>query len=152
MDFAIAPYIDFQPSAECIHAGHADAVQAARDFVAIAVELSARVQGGQDHFDGRFFFRGMHINRDAAPVVMDRDRPVGVYRDLNPSAMTGQCFINTVVYDLKDAVVKPTFSGVSDIHRGSFSNRLDSFQNRDVCCVVFWSCFRLRHTPRPLYK
>ena len=50
MHFAFAAHREAQPLAERVDATHAHAVQTARDFVAVLVELAARVQFGQRDF------------------------------------------------------------------------------------------------------
>ena len=57
---------------------HADAVQAARNLVGILVELPAGVELGHDHLGGGDAFFGVDVGRDAAAVVFDRDRAIGV--------------------------------------------------------------------------
>jgi hypothetical protein len=51
----------------------ADAVQAAGDLVAVVVELAAGVQDGE-HDLGRRTAALVHVHRNAAAVVDDRDR------------------------------------------------------------------------------
>jgi hypothetical protein len=55
----------------------ADTVQAAGGLVYIVAELTARVQSGKDDFQCRFVLvLRMGIDRDAAPVIGDRQRSV----------------------------------------------------------------------------
>ena len=61
---------------ERVDAAHADAVQAAGNFVAVGIELAAGVQLGHDDLRRRDAFFFVHIDRDAAAVIDDRNRIV----------------------------------------------------------------------------
>jgi hypothetical protein len=62
--------------------GDADAVKAARHFIAALSELRAGVENRHDDFHGRQPFLGVKVDRDAASVVFHRARPVGQQYDL----------------------------------------------------------------------
>ena len=57
---------------------YADAVQAARHLVRVLVELTAGVELGHDDLGRRDAFLFVDVDRDAAAVVADRARAVGV--------------------------------------------------------------------------
>ena len=50
--FAVAPDAQFEEVGQCVYNGYTHPVQTARNFVGIAVELSAGVQLGHDNFGG----------------------------------------------------------------------------------------------------
>ena len=52
-----------------VHAADADAVQAARDFVGIGIELAAGMQLGHHHFGRGDAFFLVNVDGDAAAVV-----------------------------------------------------------------------------------
>jgi hypothetical protein len=64
------------------------------------------VQNGQHDFRRRFAAL-VSIDRDAAPVVDDRDRVVDVDRDVDLIAEAGQRLVDGVVDDLVDEMVQP---------------------------------------------
>jgi mRNA-degrading endonuclease toxin of MazEF toxin-antitoxin module len=73
-----------QPLRQRVGDADAHAVQAAAEAVGTAgalVELAAGVQPGEDDLDHRHLFFGVQAERDAAAVVVDADRAVGVQRD-----------------------------------------------------------------------
>ena len=76
VELAVARDLDDRVRRQRIDDADADAVQTARRRIGLAVELAARVQRGQDHFERRLAgkFR-MRIDRDAAAIV-DDDQPV----------------------------------------------------------------------------
>ncbi len=111
-------------------------MQSARDFVALAVELAASMQGGEDHFDGRFPLGGMDVDRDAASIVADGGRAIGVHDDLDVLAIASQGFVDAVVHHFVDAVVEPAHGGIADVHGWTFTDSIDSLEDCDVCGVV----------------
>src|SRR5690606_37656061 len=71
--FALAPDGQAQPLRQRIHARHAYAVQAARHFVGVVVELAAGVQLGHDDFSGAAaeFVVFVNVGGNAPAVVAD---------------------------------------------------------------------------------
>src|SRR4029079_10995021 len=69
---AVAVDLDLDQSGQGVHDGHADAVQAAGDLVALAAELPARVQHREDDLGRaqRVVLR-VDVDRDATAVVDD---------------------------------------------------------------------------------
>ncbi len=77
VDLAIPPDFDLAPLRKGVDGADAHPVQPAGDLVAAAAELAAGVQLGHHHLEGRLFLGGVHVHRDAAPVIVDGD---GRYR------------------------------------------------------------------------
>jgi hypothetical protein len=78
---AFAPHGHLQPLRQRVGHAHAHAVQAAAEAVGAAgalVELAAGVQPREDDLDHRHLLFGVQAERDAAAVVVDADRAVGV--------------------------------------------------------------------------
>ncbi len=139
-------------------------MQTPRGFIGIAAEFAARVKGAKDHFKRGFAgkFR-MWINRDAAPVVADRDGVIRVQLDLDPVGMARHRFVHGVVENFGDKMMQRAFIGAADIHTGALSDGFEPFQYLDrgriivgrfvpgeevfghVCCSVFVA---LRHYGR----
>jgi septum formation inhibitor-activating ATPase MinD len=66
---------------------------------------------------------GMDIHRDAAAVVRDRDRLIGVYGHHDPVAKARQRLVYRVVDNLENHMVQTTaVIGVTDVHPGSFAH------------------------------
>ena len=74
----------------------------------------------------------MHVGRDAAAVVDDRDRVVEVDGDVDLVAIAGQSLVDGVVDDLVDQVVQPRAGGGADVHGRTLAHRRQSFQNLDT--------------------
>ena len=116
--------------------GDADAVQAAGHLVGIVVrrvlELPAGMELGHDDLGGRHAFLLVDAGRDAAAIVLDADRAVGVEGDQDPVAMAGQRLVDRIVGDLEHHVVEArAVVGVADIHSGPLADRVEAFQHLD---------------------
>jgi hypothetical protein len=138
---AVAGDGDVHPLGQRIHAGHAHAVQAAGDLVAVLVELAAGVQHAHDDLGGAalglVLVVHLDADRDAAAVVGDRDRVVGVDGDDDVVAVTGQGLVDGVVHDLEDHVVQAgAVGGVADVHAGALAHRFQPFELLDAGFVV----------------
>ena len=86
------------------------------------------MQIGQDQLDGRHLEFRMHVDRNAAAVVPDRNRAIDVNRDVDPGAVAGEMFVDRIVEHLENHVVQSAFVRVADIHAGPLSNRLQALQ------------------------
>ncbi len=82
IDLAAPPDLELERLRERVDDRDADAVQAARDFVAVVVELAAGVQNGQHDFRRGLAAR-VAVDRNAATVVDHRDRVVDVDLDVD---------------------------------------------------------------------
>src|SRR3546814_17289668 len=114
----------------------ADAVQPARDLISIVVarivEFSAGVELGHDDLGRRDAFFLVDSGRDAAAVILDRDRAVGVERDQNPVAMPGERLVDRVFGNLEHPVVAArSVVGVAEVHARPLANGVEAFQNND---------------------
>ena len=78
----VAPDFQLQRFGQRVDAAHADAVQAAGNFVAVGIELAAGVQLGHHDLRRRDAFFLVHVHRNAAAVVDHRDRVVDVDGDV----------------------------------------------------------------------
>ncbi len=70
----------------------------------------------------------MHIDRDTAAIVGNRDRFVGVNRDRDKAAMTGQRFVDGVVDHLENHVVQAgAIVGIANVHARPLADGLQAF-------------------------
>jgi hypothetical protein len=135
---AVAVDLQLQPVAERVDHRDADAVQTARDLVAVLVELTAGVQLGHDDLGRRDALALVDVDGDAATVVGDRHRAVGVEDDLHLGGVTGQGLVDGVVDHLIDHVVQArAVVGVADVHAGALAHRVQALQHLDRIGVVF---------------
>ena len=107
-------------------------MQAARDFVGIAVELPARVQLCHDDFCRRAPFGRVHTDRNAAAIVCNLGGSIRQQGNSDPVSVARQRFVNRVIDNLIDHMVqaRPVI-GIADIHARTFANGLQALQNLD---------------------
>ncbi len=78
----------------------------------------------------------MHIDRDAAAVVLDRNAIVAQDDDIDLGAKSRQRLVDRVVDDLGDQVMQAALGGVADVHPGALANRFETFENLDLLRAV----------------
>ena len=140
VDLAVALHLHLHPVGERVHARDAHAVQAARHLVVRAVELAARVQDREHHLDRGTVLRGMHVHRDAAPVVRHGERAVRVDLHVHERAVARERLVDGVVHHLVHQVVVPALPRVADVHGGALAHGLHALQDLDVGGVVVGRC------------
>ncbi|CAB4346767.1 unannotated protein [freshwater metagenome] len=137
--------LDFDSLRECIHNGDAYAMETTRNLVTRSAEFAAGVEHGE-HDLGRAHALhlgiGVFVDRNASAVVDDFASAVGQQRDFDTRGVARHCFIDGVVDNLVDQVVKTRGTGRTDIHAGSFAHRLETLEDRDVFCAVLFGGFR----------
>jgi hypothetical protein len=131
VDLAIAADFDFAPFGEEVDHRDADAVEAAGGLVGAFFELAAEFEDGHHAFErghvaaGFFGELGMALDGDAAAVVFDGDAAVDVDRDAHRGGVAGHRFVDRVVDDFVDEMVKAALGGVADVHRRAFADVLE---------------------------
>ena len=108
------------------------AVQTAGDLVALAAELAAGVQDGEDDLDRRLLELGVLVDRDASAVVGDADRVVRVDDDIDVGAVAGERLVDGVVDDFVDEMVQALRARGADVHAGPLADGLEPFEYLDV--------------------
>ena len=140
-DLSIAPDFEIEPVGESVDDGNADAVQAARNFVSVAIEFSAGVQHGHHDFRGGLFLRGMHVHGNAAAVVDHGDADIVVHGDVDFIAEAGHGFVHGIIHHFPDQVMQSELAGGTDVHRRTLADRFDAAQHFDGCGVVLVPAF-----------
>ena len=143
---AIAPDLQVELVRERVDATDADAVQAAGNLVAVAVEFAARMQHGHHHLrGGQTFAIHIHlVDRNAAAVVDDGDGVVVMNGDIDLVGKAGQRFVDRVVHHFIDQVMKPQLAGRTDVHGGALANRLHAAEYLNGVGVILAVAIRLR--------
>ena len=124
---AIATHLHFHLCGKGIHNGDADAVQAARDLIALATEFAAGMQNGEYDLNSGDLLLGVLVHGNAAAVVLTGDGIVGVDGHLDGIAVPGQGLVHSVVDHLVDQVVQTAGAGGADVHARAFANSFKSF-------------------------
>ena len=117
-------------------------MEAAGNFVGVAVEFSAGVEDGEDHFGGGPLFGGVHVDGNAAAVVDHGDAIVGVDGDVDFVGETGHGFVDGIVHDFPDQVMQTHLAGRADVHGGAQANGFEAAEDFDGFGVVLvaWRC------------
>ena len=90
-----------------------------------------------DNFSCRNAFFSVHAGRDAAPVIFDRNRPVGIQCNDDFVAMARQRFVDRIVTNFEHHMVKAgTVIGVADVHAGTLADRIQPLENFDRICII----------------
>ena len=136
---AVASNGEPEPLGECIHHRHADAMKPARDLVGVRIELTAGMQLG--HHDlgrrARELVLFVDLGRNAAPVVDDADRIVGVDGDDDLVAEARERLVDGVVDDLEHHVVQSrAVGGVADVHARTLAHGVEPLEHLDARGVV----------------
>ena len=106
-------------------------MQAARNLVAAAAELTARMQDGEHHLQGAAPVFHL-VDGNAAAVVAHRHTAVGVDGDHDLVAVAGQGLVDRVVDQLPDQVVEAALIGGPDVHAGTPPHGLQALENLDL--------------------
>jgi len=111
-------------------------VQAAGDAVHLPLELHSAVHSREDDLDARNAVLWMDVDRDPTTVVGNRHRSVRIQSDLDLLAKARHRFVDRVVDDLVDEVVKAPRVNAPDVHRGPLPDRLQALQDLDLLGVI----------------
>src|SRR5689334_18698809 len=127
MDFAVARHLDFEPFRKRVGTFRTDAVQSPGIFVGSLPEFTAGVKVRQDQLDCRHLPFRMNIDRDTASVVTHGYGTVDVHCDIDLGAISGEVFVDRVIENFKNEMMKTALIGVADVHSGAFPDGLETF-------------------------
>ena len=79
----------------------------------------------------------MLVYGDTTTIVRNRYRFIGMNRDLDAAAMTGQRFVYRVVHHLENHVMQTgTIVSIADVHSRPFADGVQALENFDIGGVV----------------
>ena len=154
LDVALALDLHRQPFAEtALTALTPTPCRPARDLVARVVELAAGVQHRHDDLGGADAAILHDADRDAAPVVLDRDRlPSKWTVTFMRVQWPPRCSSTALSTHLPDQVVeRRAVVDVADVHAGALADGLEPLEYGDALGPV-GSSGALRSTPRSVVK
>ena len=93
-------------------------------LVGLVVELAAVLEHRHHAFQGRFADVRVDVDGDAAAVVGDGDRAVGVDGHLDDVGVAGHDLVDRVVDDFAHQVVQAAEVAVADVHAGALADVL----------------------------
>ncbi len=116
-------------------------MQTAGNLVRAAAELSAGVQRGEHDFQSGDLLDGMNIGRNAAAVIQHSDALIFMDCYFNPVTETGQSFVDRIVYNFINEVVKRFAVCSANVHSRALADGFHAFQHLNIRCVVFCITF-----------
>ena len=126
----------FQPLRKRINNGCTYTVKASGNLISSAAEFTAGMKHSKNNLNCRYTCLGVKINRHSTSVIDNGDGIVLIYLYLNGSTESCQGFIDGVVYDLIDQMMKSSVGCRSNIHTRSFADCFQSLQNLYLFCTV----------------
>ncbi len=132
VELLVAGDFDDRLGREGVDHADSDAVEAARGAVRLALELTARVEGGHDDFQrGLAWVLWVRVDRDSAAVVEDGQAVARLQRDLDSTGVAGDRLVHRIVDDLGGEVVKGARVGAADVHAGAAADGLQALEDLD---------------------
>ncbi len=133
IEFLSARDFDLEPGREGVYDRHADTVKTAGGLIDLGIKFAAGMQRAHDDFERGFFrkFR-MRIDRNAAAIVVDRQKSVGAQFHFNEGGVSRQRLVHGVVDDFGEQMMQRLLVGAADIHAGPAAHRLEAFEHLDV--------------------
>ena len=117
-------------------------MEAAGNGIAVAAEFPACMEDRQDDFDSRLADL-MHGYRDTAAIIDDSDAVVFLDGYFDVRTIAGQSFVDTVIDDFVDQMMKAPCRCTADVHPRPFADGFQSFQYLNLFGTI--SSFVFRH-------
>jgi hypothetical protein len=129
IDLPFPPYFEINKFREGVDHGKAYSMKASGDLVATIVKFASSVEFGHHHFHRRTFLLFMDIDRDAAAVISDGDAVIDMNDDVDLGTISPEGFINAVVDQFMNQMVKAFDPGVPNIHGRPFADGCQTLQD-----------------------
>ena len=124
---SVTEHIGGHVSRKCVYAGYTHPVKTTRHLVRAFVKLTSGVEYGHNYFKCRFLFFFVIVYRNTTAVILYSNGIVFVDEYFNVVAVTGQGFVNRVVYNFINQVVQALFTDVANVHRRTLAYCFQSF-------------------------
>ena len=128
---------DFQPGRQCIYNRSAYSMETTGYFVSSTAEFTAGMKNGKNNFNCRDSCFMIDTYRNTTSVIDNCNGIIRIDHNLNFRTKSSKCFINRIVYDLINQMMKTSAGCTSDIHTRSLSYGFQTFQNLDLIRSVF---------------
>ena len=112
-------------------------MQAAGYFISPAAEFAAGMKNCENYLYGRKSCFFLDIDRNSTAVIHYRDRIILINLHFDLITIAGQGLIYRIVHDLIHKVVEAPHRSTSNIHTGTFTDRLQPFQYLYLICTIF---------------
>ena len=135
VDLPVAPDLGIECFRQRVDDRQPDAVEAARDLVAVVVELATGMEHGQ-HDLGRRSPADVSIDRNTTAVINDRHGLVDVQGDADLIAEAGERLVDRVVDDFVDEVMQAERTRRADVHGRTLAHGLETLEDFDLVRAV----------------
>src|SRR5579875_3493100 len=78
----------------------------------------------------------MSLNRDAAAIVLDRYRAIGMDRHLDGAGKARHYLVNTVIDDLLDQMMQTALVRRADVHARTYTDGFQAFENLNILFTI----------------
>ncbi len=131
------------PFTQCIDNTDADTMKPTGNRITVSAKFATGMEHSQNDFDSRFP-HFMHSNGNTTAIVNDADAIVFPDFHFDMCAITGQCFINTIIYHFIYEMVQSTQTRTANIHTRPFAYGFQPFQDLDLFRTILYF-FVFRH-------
>jgi hypothetical protein len=138
IDLAISPYFQLNIFGKGIDHREAYPVKPSGDLIAQIIEFPSRMEFCHNDFYGRAILFFMDINWNTPAIIPDRHTIVDKNDYFDSFAISSQGFIDTVIDQLVNQMMKAFDSGVSDIHGRPFPYGSQPIQYLDLLCIILF--------------
>ena len=140
MDLTIATNGQTQPFGQCVYAGYTHAVQAARHFIGVLIELAAGVQFCHHDFSRAAveLVTLVYVSWNTTTVIGHGNGIVGVNGHHDIIAISRQRFVDRVVHHFENHVVQTgAIRCIANVHAGALAHGLQALEHSDGIGAVF---------------
>ena len=102
-------------------------MEAAGDRIAVAAEFPAGMEDSQDDFDSGLADL-MHGYGDTTAIIDDSNAVIFLDRHFDVRTISGQGFVDTVIDDFVDQMMKASCRCTADVHPRPFADGFQAFQ------------------------
>ena len=111
-------------------------MEAAGVAVIIVIKLAAGMELGINDLHAGNPQSGMGVYGHATAVVIDAGRTVLMQCNVNTVCEAVGGFVNGVVHNFPQQVMKPSGRGCTDVHAGTHTDCVQTFQHLNITCIV----------------
>ena len=139
--FAVSLYFHFHMGWKGVHYRGAYAMKTSGYLISSAAEFTSCMKDRVDDFHCRYSHLRMVVHRHSSPVILHHDWIILLNCNIYSFTVSCQSFVNTVIHDFVNKMMKSLRTGASYIHTRSFSHSFKSFKYLNLRRVILSVCF-----------
>ncbi len=135
--FAVAANGQLQLLRQRVYYGYAHTVQTTGNLIRVVVELTARVQYGQNNLSGGYTLFRVQFSWNTTTVIRYRYRVIFMDDHIHLITVAGQCFVDGVIHDLEHHMMQTrTVIGIANVHAWAFAYGIQPLQDFNTRRIV----------------